>query len=219
MLGYERQKREKSAGIRTHLLVSLGACLFTLASISIGSMGNVANQDPGRIAAQVVSGIGFLCGGVIMRDSDRITGLTTATTIWLAAAIGVLCGSHMYVLAISATCLTLFFLILGRLVSHIIKASMYDWILEIRLKNPKMVNLEVFIESLSYNLQQQKNLKLLDSSALSGDLIKFIVNYRGSSSILYNIVQRMMPLDIDYDLDIVARPKNHIDEFVEEYYH
>ena len=128
ILGFERQRREKFAGIRTHLIVSLGACAFTLASIKLGQ---AVNGDQSRIAAQIVSGIGFLGGGVIMRDSNRITGLTTASTIWVSSAIGVLCASHMYLLAISVSLLTILFLFIGREVSHLVKTGLYNWVIEL----------------------------------------------------------------------------------------
>jgi len=83
-IGFERQYRHRMAGIRTNALVSVGACLFVMFSLLDGS------GDKTRIAAQVVSGIGFLGGGVIIREGFNITGLNTAATLWCTAAIGVL---------------------------------------------------------------------------------------------------------------------------------
>ena len=87
-IGTERQWRHRMAGLRTNALVSLGACLFVLLSVMTSGEGS-----PTRIAAQVVSGIGFLGGGVIIRDGFSIRGLNTAATLWCAAAVGTLVGA------------------------------------------------------------------------------------------------------------------------------
>lgn len=88
IIGAERQWRKKLAGMRTMTLVSLGACLFVLLSTFIE-----ADSSPSRIAAQVVSGIGFLAGGVILRDGFSVTGINTAATLWCSAAVGSLIGA------------------------------------------------------------------------------------------------------------------------------
>jgi putative Mg2+ transporter-C (MgtC) family protein len=109
VIGVERQLRQKSAGVRTHTLVGTGAALFTL--ISAFGFSNVlgadVNLDPSRIAAQVVSGVGFLGAGVIFMRRDLVRGLTTAATIWMTAAIGMACGAGMPLLAAAATVLHL----------------------------------------------------------------------------------------------------------------
>ncbi|TCM51361.1 MgtC/SapB family protein [Kribbella sp. VKM Ac-2568] len=109
IIGIERQLRQKSAGVRTHTLVGTGAALFTLVSAFGFSnvVGNDVNLDPSRIAAQVVSGVGFLGAGVIFMRRDLVRGLTTAATIWMTAAIGMACGAGMPVLAVAATLLHL----------------------------------------------------------------------------------------------------------------
>lgn len=92
-IGVERQWRRKSAGLRTNTLVSLGAAAYILLSIGIFKNGG---GDPSRIAAQVVTGIGFLGAGVIMKEGFHIQGLNTAATIWCSAAVGLLAGIGMY---------------------------------------------------------------------------------------------------------------------------
>lgn len=87
LLGAEREFARQPAGFRTHVLVGLGATLFTL-----GGFVTVGNADPTRVAAQIVSGIGFLGAGAIIRDVGRIKGLTTASSLWVTAAIGMACG-------------------------------------------------------------------------------------------------------------------------------
>lgn len=97
LIGIERQVRQKSAGYRTHVLVGLGSCAFTLVSAYgfafVLEPGAVA--DPSRIEAQIVSGIGFLGAGVIFKGRDVVRGLTTAATIWVPAAVGMACGAGM----------------------------------------------------------------------------------------------------------------------------
>jgi putative Mg2+ transporter-C (MgtC) family protein len=91
VIGLERELSGNVAGLRTHILLALGACLFTLAGLSI------AGPDAGRIAAQVVTGVGFIGAGAIIRDSLRVKGLTTAASLWVTAAIGVAAGVGAYI--------------------------------------------------------------------------------------------------------------------------
>lgn len=92
VIGYERARAKKAAGIRTHLLISMGAALFTIISI----WGFAGNADPSRIAAGVVAGIGFLGAGTILRQERGVAGLTTAAGIWAVAAVGVAIGAGLY---------------------------------------------------------------------------------------------------------------------------
>lgn len=96
VIGLERELRNQDAGLRTHMLVGLGAALFASVGISLGS-------DPTRIAAQVVSGIGFLGAGAIFRSGETIRGLTTAAGLWVVASIGVAAGSGLLQMAIIGT--------------------------------------------------------------------------------------------------------------------
>ncbi len=98
LIGAEREAHERPAGLRTHVLVGVGACLFMLLSLAMTELGG----DPGRIAAQVVTGIGFIGAGTIWMRGDVIRGLTTAASIWATAAIGMLVGAGWYTLAIVA---------------------------------------------------------------------------------------------------------------------
>ena len=107
-IGLERELRDREAGLRTHLLVSVGSALFTIVSAYgftefLVNGGAVVRADPTRIAAQVVSGIGFLGAGAIIRQGFSIRGLTTAATLWLVAAIGMSAGAGYYSAAIIAT--------------------------------------------------------------------------------------------------------------------
>lgn len=91
IVGLERERQERAAGLRTVTMVSLGSCLFTI----IGAYG-FANTDPSRVAAQIVTGIGFLGAGTIFLRKDLVRGLTTAATIWAVAAIGMAAGTARY---------------------------------------------------------------------------------------------------------------------------
>jgi putative Mg2+ transporter-C (MgtC) family protein len=102
-IGAEREIHNHPAGIRTHMLVALGAGLFTVLSIfgfGLEGNGNPALVDPTRIAAQIVSGIGFLGAGAILKDGVVIRGLTTAASLWATAAVGMAAGAGEYVLAL-----------------------------------------------------------------------------------------------------------------------
>jgi putative Mg2+ transporter-C (MgtC) family protein len=108
-VGIERSRKQKSAGLRTHVLVGIGAAMFTLVS-AYGFQGITRPDiavDPSRIAAQVVSGIGFLGAGVIFVRNNAVSGLTSAATIWVVAAIGMACGANMPILAVAGTTLHL----------------------------------------------------------------------------------------------------------------
>lgn len=102
-IGVEREVAHKSAGMRTHALVALGSALFTIISQSMAG----PTIDPTRIAAQIVTGIGFLGAGMIVFDQSRVKGLTTAAGVWTAAAIGMAVGFDMNALAVFASILTI----------------------------------------------------------------------------------------------------------------
>jgi putative Mg2+ transporter-C (MgtC) family protein len=102
-IGLEREYRRKPAGLRTNILIALGSALFTIISIRLAAIGGT----PDRVAAQIVTGMGFLGGGAILRSGISVKGMTTAATIWVNAAIGMAAGSGQYALATMATVMTL----------------------------------------------------------------------------------------------------------------
>ena len=111
LIGLEREIKDKPAGLRTTILVCMGSTLFMIISEKVAGRG----FDPGRIGAQVVTGLGFLGAGTIMNSGVNIQGLTTAATIWVVGAIGLAIGSHQYLTAIGATIIILIVLVfLGR---------------------------------------------------------------------------------------------------------
>jgi putative Mg2+ transporter-C (MgtC) family protein len=112
MVGFQRERAHKPAGLRTHILICLGSALFTVVSV-LGFAGNV---DPARVAAGVVTGIGFIGAGVILRGArgDRVVGITTAASIWVTAAIGIAAGVGMYLIAVVVTLITVLVLFIPR---------------------------------------------------------------------------------------------------------
>ena len=124
-LGLERELTNKYAGLRTHILVCLGACVFTLLSIygfpTFADGDNVVVEqatgvrDTARIAAQIVTGIGFIGAGTVLRNGPMVFGLTTAATLWLAASIGMACGAGMFDVAVISTVFSIAVLTLIRI--------------------------------------------------------------------------------------------------------
>ncbi|MGM9991333.1 MAG: MgtC/SapB family protein [Candidatus Bruticola sp.] len=106
IIGIEREIMNRTAGLRTHVMVSVGAALFTVLSVYFFSYDN-GPRDPARIAAQIVSGIGFLGAGAIMKHGVTVHGLTTAATLWVVAAIGMGCGAGAYIMSASACVISL----------------------------------------------------------------------------------------------------------------
>jgi putative Mg2+ transporter-C (MgtC) family protein len=124
-VGLEREYREREAGFRTHMLVAVGAALFTIASAYgfhdfLVSGDAVVRTDPTRIAAQIVTGIGFLGAGAIIRQGVAVRGLTTAATLWVVAAIGLTTGAGYYSAAIITTLIALISLWPLRAASHVV---------------------------------------------------------------------------------------------------
>ncbi len=117
LIGLERDIHGRAAGLRTHLLVSMGAAVFMIMSELVASLypnaidGSMKASDPGRIAAQVVTGIGFLGAGAILKEGFTVRGLTTAACLWIVAAIGLAAGGGYYVIAITTTLVALLALV------------------------------------------------------------------------------------------------------------
>jgi putative Mg2+ transporter-C (MgtC) family protein len=107
IIGLERSIAHKTAGMRTFALVSMGAALFTIVSEIMYHQFNTAGFDPSRIASQIVVGIGFLAGGIIIFNHEKIQGLTTSAGLWVSGGVGMAVGFGLYSVAIYATILTL----------------------------------------------------------------------------------------------------------------
>lgn len=125
-VGLEREIRHKSAGLRTYTLVGTTAALFLLVS-KYGFMDVLAKElvvlDPSRVAAQIVSGIGFIGAGLIFVQGDRVKGLTTAATVWLVTAVGMACGAGLLLLALAVTLAYFAVAFLFPIVLHLLRAG------------------------------------------------------------------------------------------------
>jgi putative Mg2+ transporter-C (MgtC) family protein len=106
VIGWERERKHREAGLRTHMLIGMGACLFTALSLN-----GFPGGDPARVAAQIVSGMGFLGAGAILKEGANIQGLTTAASMWVTAAVGMAVASGAWFLAICASLLIWFILV------------------------------------------------------------------------------------------------------------
>lgn len=142
MIGYERQAQSKAAGFRTHTLVCIGACLCMIISINIAMdyyfMYNYAHADPERIAAQVVSGVGFLGAGTILANQKErnVKGLTTAASLWAVAAIGLVVGAGYIWIAVAATVMIFIVLrVFVRLDEFVLKHYRKQYTVHLVMKN------------------------------------------------------------------------------------
>ena len=148
LIGSERKNRNKSAGIRTHVIVALGAALIMVVS-KYGFM-DVEKADAARVAAQVVSGIGFLGAGVIFVRNNLVNGLTTAAGIWATAGVGLALGAGMYVVGISSTLLVL----LIQFVMH--RVAYFADVASGGLIRMTLVKREGIVQSMEDYLQREK---------------------------------------------------------------
>jgi putative Mg2+ transporter-C (MgtC) family protein len=150
VLGLERDIHGRGAGLRTHLLVSAGAALFMILSTHIAAFGIPTSSnfsmvsDPGRIAAQIVTGIGFIGAGVIIREGFTIRGLTTAACLWIAAAIGMASGAGLYLIAVVTTLLSLFSLVLLRGLESLYRKDVYR---DLEVTVPNEVDIRLLMET------------------------------------------------------------------------
>lgn len=147
-VGLEREMTNKYAGLRTNILVCLGACVFTLISIYGFPMVSVTGEefgtrDTARVAAQVVTGIGFIGGGTVLRHGATVFGLTTAATLWMSASIGMACGAGMYGVAILSTVVAILVLVSVRVFEKNVLVS--------STKNQKRLKINISCDSSKSN--------------------------------------------------------------------
>ena len=129
IVGLEREWRHKASGIRTNMLLCLGCAFFTLLSAVLAGDGN---PDKGRVAANIVQGIGFLGAGLILHTRSRVLGLTSAATVFVVASIGMACGAGLYILALLATVIVLMSLTLVRVFESKLGWKRYPLLYEVR---------------------------------------------------------------------------------------
>ncbi len=146
VIGAERKNRNKSAGIRTHAVVAMGAALMMV--VSKYGFVDVSKGDAGRLAAQVVSGIGFLGAGVIFVRNNLVSGLTTAAGMWSTAGVGLALGSGMYVLGIASTVLMIFVQFITHKISYFSNVASNGILkMTIHQKSGAVKTMEGFLES------------------------------------------------------------------------
>jgi putative Mg2+ transporter-C (MgtC) family protein len=173
VIGIEREFREREAGLRTHMLVSVGSALFTITSAYgfrdfLVQGGAVVRADPSRVAAQIVTGIGFLGAGAIIRQGLAVRGLTTAATLWVCAAIGLAAGTGYYSAALMTTLVALFLLWPMRIVARRLFDRPHTHRLEVRLGGEGGASgvLDVLerlgVRVLSFDLTESEGASMLD---------------------------------------------------------
>jgi len=157
IIGFERSSRRQVAGLRTHILICVGATSLMLLSIWLPEhFFGLKNGDPGRIAAQVVSGMGFLGAGAIVRLGSDIKGLTTAASLWLVAAIGLLIGAGMYLAAGATEAIALVTLVLLGPIERRIFPDIRQKLLEVQYNHSGEPNTEKVLEIFkNFNVKNQ----------------------------------------------------------------
>jgi putative Mg2+ transporter-C (MgtC) family protein len=206
LVGLEREVHGRPAGIRTYLLLSMGSALIMVLSeflflefVPLG-VGEAMRADPGRIAAQAVTGIGFLGGGVILRYRDSIRGLTTAACVWVACAIGLTIGAGFYLFGTAVTALTLVSLVGLKAVEKRLKKDWYKEMIVISQDEAGQVKrIQEFItqnafEIVNFNLRRNHEQKEFRASFLlrvhavhpSGEVLQEVFALEGIKSVELN---------------------------------
>lgn len=206
ILGLEREIHGRPAGLRTHLLVSLGAAAFMIMSPLVAGMSQNFPGDPGRIAAQIVTGIGFLGAGAIVKEGVNIRGLTTAACLWVAAAIGMACGAGLYTEALFIWLLSIIALVLLPYAEMIFKKHSYR-VLEITL--PLDVDMSSILNAVnSKNVRViHRNLKRDYISSTSTTTLIIRLFHRGSTdNQAQDIIQKIEALNLS-PRQITWRPR------------
>lgn len=154
IIGAEREYKNKSAGLRTLILICLGSTLFTIISYTLG-----AESETGRIASNIVTGIGFLGAGAIMREGLTVTGLTTASSIWVTAALGMSVGAGQYALALSGTVIVLAVLTLFGFIQPVLERYRKAIELHITITNDDETMLEEEMNHFRLNYEKIRTIK------------------------------------------------------------
>ena len=200
-LGLERELTNKYAGLRTHILVCLGACIFTLLSIygfptfAPGDNIIVDNatgiRDTSRVAAQIVTGIGFIGAGTVLRNGPMVFGLTTAATLWIAASIGMACGAGMFGVAILSTIISVAVLTLIRIFERRILPSSSKHIgkykITVYTSEENINKLYEFIEAKVDILKEFSSKKLIENpNKAKVCMVFYLINKKNINNIYKN---------------------------------
>ena len=209
LLGLERELTNKYAGLRTHILVCLGACIFTLLSIygfptfAQGDNIIVNNatgiRDTSRVAAQIVTGIGFIGAGTVLRNGPMVFGLTTAATLWIAASIGMASGSGMFDIAIIATVLSVAVLTLIRIFERQFLPSSGKQIRRFKIviycDNEDVKKIYDLLSSKVDTMLDFSTKKLIENNEKSKITSTFNLNNKKAIKDLYNKLNNIVKLD------------------------
>lgn len=194
LIGLEREMHGRPAGFRTHLLVSLGAALFVAVSINFYRMygnfsaGMPVGVDPGRVAAQVVTGIGFLGAGAIIRERGSIRGLTTAACLWVAAAIGVACGAGMFAISLVVTAIALVSLLVLKQVEGVLNKDTYQQVTVVSADLPgQFERIEQIVQECGASLMETALERQLDVATIRFEF-RLRVATRGASCRLVDLL-------------------------------
>jgi putative Mg2+ transporter-C (MgtC) family protein len=177
-IGLERQARDQVAGLRTHVIVGLGAGLFTL--ISAYGFEPASRVDPTRIAAQVVSGIGFLGAGAILRHGVTVRGVTTAAALWISAAIGMAVGAGFYFGAVATTVISLIALVVLRRLRPLLRRHLGTETLSLELRLVPGASIRGLLSELT---RQALQVEGLESRMLDDGTEQVQLDVRGPASL------------------------------------
>jgi putative Mg2+ transporter-C (MgtC) family protein len=205
-IGLERQARDQIAGLRTHVIVGLGAGLFTLVS-AYGFTGS--HFDPTRIAAQVVSGIGFLGGGVILRYGVTVRGVTTAAALWISAAIGMATAVGFYVGAVATTVIALVVLVALRRLKPVVRRRLAGEAISLRVDLVPGASIRSLLGQL-----RRRNLRVegLESQILDDGSERLQLDVRGPASLdVDDIVSALAHLDAVARIDLALMHSPDLD--------
>lgn len=187
LIGFEREIRAKEAGVRTHFIVALGSALFMI----ISQFAFTGQFDHARVAAQVVSGIGFIGAGVIIFQKNVVRGITTAAGLWVAAAIGLACGSGMFAIAIAATLMTIICLETMHFVTRKIGEKIFS--VSVKEEDPEV------LVSLAETFKKEG----VDVESMSITDGKAVFQVRSHQKDYLSIVKKILALTKDFKAEIV----------------
>ncbi len=189
VVGLEREFKGKPAGIRTNILMCVGSCLFMIISVEVArTAAKVA--DPGRIAAQVVTGVGFLCAGTIMRSRFTVSGLTTAATIWVLSALGIAIGGGYILLAVAGAAIITLTLIAVRLFDAGIHHFHANHIVQLVLENR-----EGMLPSVLRKFSEMKVHTEVYDIKLEGASWHLIIEYDTSKKVHGELLEKFSSMD------------------------
>lgn len=203
VIGFEREHKNRPAGLRTHALVSIGAAIVMLIPIELSNAGGtVQNFDVTRLGAQVISGIGFLGAGTIIRDGASVKGLTTAASLWVAAIIGLAIGAGNYLTGFVSLLLVMFILKIFGSFEHRQGLKYKEIILNIKMKDvPQQIGLiNALVENLDMKLRKMEIVENSSKVKKNGDaVIRTKLFVRG---------------EVDMDEDLLIEGLNHISSII-----